>query len=81
MAKASRSEWQKAADFVRDIDDMLQYDRPSDEELGRFVKENIPPLFRVVFGYQVLLDNCCDPTEETLEFHPLINDALEHYSR
>ncbi|MCK4793049.1 MAG: hypothetical protein KAV87_55480 [Desulfobacteraceae bacterium] len=33
-------------------------------------KELSPGLMRVVFGYQVLLDNCCDKTADHLTLHP-----------
>ena len=31
---------------------------------------------RVVHGYQVLVDNCCDPNAETLEWKPEIAEKL-----
>ncbi len=33
--------------------------------------------FRVVYGCQVLIDNCCDPDADTLEFRPDIAKAME----
>jgi len=33
--------------------------------------------FRVVFGVDVLIDNCCDPDLDYLEFKPEIKSALE----
>ena len=33
--------------------------------------------FRVVFGCQILIDNCCDPDADTLEFRPDIAKAME----
>lgn len=29
-----------------------------------------PPYMRVVFGYETLVENCCDPIPTTLEFKP-----------
>lgn len=53
----------------------------SDERLGRFVREfwkrQGGDLFRVTFGYQVLVENCCDPNATTLEWKPDIAAKLE----
>jgi len=29
-----------------------------------------PPFMRVVFGYETLVNNCCDPSADTLEWKP-----------
>ena len=76
MQKASYSEWQAAANFVCALDDELGFSVMSDKDLGAWVR-NAPPLKRVVFGYQVLVDNCCDPNSTTLEFKAEIKDALD----
>lgn len=60
-------------------DDTL-LDEDSLEDLQRFykgVKELCPGLLRVVFGYQVLLDNCCDPAADTLEWKPELAEKLQ----
>ncbi len=33
--------------------------------------------FRVHFGYEVLYDNCCDPSFDHLEFKPWISKSIE----
>lgn len=32
---------------------------------------------RVVWASDVLIDNCCDPTEDYLKFHPFIDRAMD----
>ena len=49
----------------------------SDKDLGAWVRKSTPPMRRVVFGYQVLVDNCADPDLDYLEFNPRIKAALE----
>lgn len=36
-----------------------------------------PPLFRVVFGYQMLVDNCCDPDAHSLQYNAKLKRLLE----
>lgn len=77
MAKASDEEWQKVMDFANGLDERLNDQYTPDAELGRWVKENTPPLFRVVYGYRVLIDNCCDPKSDTLVFNQKFSELLQ----
>jgi hypothetical protein len=76
MAKASKEEWEKVMRFANELEEEIKYPEKSDKELGAWVR-NAPCLFRVVFGYQVLVDNCADPNLNHLEFKPEIKAALE----
>lgn len=83
VAKASKAEWEKVLAFVQELEEQIKYaalsDSKSDEELGKWIRESSPPFFRIVFGYQVLVDNCCDPAADTLEFKPEIKRAIENH--
>lgn len=79
VAKASREEWESVMSFANELDEEIKHPSKSDEELGAWVR-NAPCLFRVVFGYQVMVDNACDPTSDTLAFKPEIVAAMEAYS-
>lgn len=77
MAKASKAEWEQVMRWVNELEEEIQYPSKSNEELGAWVR-NAPCLFRVVFGYQVLVDNCADAALDYLEFNPTIKAALAH---
>jgi hypothetical protein len=92
MAKADPAGIKLVNEFVHDLESAVErgeypsgdIERPekdaSDERLGRFVREfwrrQRGDLFRVTFGYQVLVDNCCDPNATTLEWKPEIAARL-----
>jgi hypothetical protein len=75
MAKASKEEWESVMRFAQELEDEIKYPERTDEELGAWVRKS-PCLFRVVFGYQVLVDNCADPNLDHLDFKPEIKAAL-----
>jgi hypothetical protein len=81
MAKASKEEWEKVMRWVHDLDEELKYPTKDDKELGDWLRKTAPNLFRVVFGYQVLVDNACDPNADALEFKPEIVAAMEAYRK
>lgn len=51
-----------------DLDDL--------KKLVAQIRELCPGLMRVVFGFHVLVDNCCDPTSGTLAWKPELAAAL-----
>lgn len=56
------------------------YYEDDEEYLEKFYEECkrlAPGLMRVVFGYQVLLDTCCDKTLDHLDWHPEIKKLVE----
>ena len=76
MAKAPKDERESVMRFAQELEDEIKYRNMTDEELGAWVRK-APCLFRVVFGYQVLVDNCADPNLDYLDFKPEIKAALE----
>ncbi len=74
MAKASKEEWLRVLDFIQALENEVKYPEQEDEHLGAWVRKQADALagelFRVVFGYQVLVDNCCDPACDHLEHKP-----------
>ena len=49
------------------------FDPESTDDLKRFyneVQRLCPGLMRVTYGFQVLVDNACDPDADTLEWKP-----------
>lgn len=94
MAKASKEEIQACMDFANSLESLINYgvlhDAPdgtaedySDERLAEFVRTFCKrwSLFRVTFGYQVLVDNCCDPDEDTLEWRKDVAALIEKAER
>ncbi len=80
MAKAPKDEWESVMRFAQELEDEIKYRNMTDEELGAWVRK-APCLFRVVFGYQVLVDNCADPNLDYLDFKPEIKAALDGTQR
>ena len=76
MAKAPREEWEACMKFVHELEAEIKWPEKSDEELRAWLND-APCLFRVVFGYQVLVDNCADPASDYLDFKPEIKAAVE----
>ena len=56
QAKASEAEWQQLVDWFNGL-----------ESSG---KVQMVSWRRVVFGYAMLVENCCDPTKDFLEWKP-----------
>jgi len=79
MAKAPRGEWERVMKFAQELEHEIKYREKTNEQLGAWVRK-APPLFRVIFGYQVLVDNCCDPNEDILEFKPELRAIAESKS-
>lgn len=80
MAKADKQEWEAVMRFVNELEQEIKWQEKTDEELGAWVRK-APCLTRVVFGYQVLVDNCADPNLDHLDFKPEIKAAMEAYEK
>ena len=76
MAKASKEEWERVMKFTQELQEEIDYPSKSNSDFGLWVRNNMPPMTRTVFGYQVLVDNCCDPDSHTLEWKPEIAKAM-----
>ena len=79
VAKASREEQEQVLRFVQKLEDEIKYPEMSDTQLAEFVRETLDDLnlFRVAFGYMVLVDNCCDPSADALEWKPELKAVME----
>ncbi len=75
IAKASTEEQEEVFRFVQALEDEIKYRGMSDERLAAFVRK-APCMFRVAFGYQVLVDNVCDPASDCLAFRSDIATAI-----
>ena len=76
MAKADKTEWEAVMRFANELEEEIKYRHMTDEELGAWARK-APCLFRVVFGYQTLVDNCADPNLDYLDFNPEIKRVME----
>lgn len=83
QAKASEADIQAVLDFFDDVEQWIEYtERPDGvSSLGELVERAWlavgPAWRRVVFGYKLLLDNCCDPDAPTLEWRPDLKALLD----
>lgn len=70
------------------LNDKGEYEEPVEvlttEKLGELVLGKLSEVTRswsrVVYGCQTLIDNCCDPDADTLEWRPDIQKFLEEQS-
>ena len=79
-------EWQRFKDDWSEDEDFDPIIKHCEDEDGRFVYSYYFDYFqshishihmRVVFGYEVLVDNVCDPNLDYLEFKPEIKSLME----
>lgn len=85
MAKASPEEIQATIDLLNEIDRISHDDKYGNLDndkmalIGELVVRHQRrwSLARIVFGYQMLVDNCCDPAAATIEWRPDIKAAME----
>lgn len=77
----SMVEYDMVPDEKGEIIDPCGGNGPSDSQIGSYVRrwfeKNQSSLNRVVFGFDVLLDNCCDPDKTYLDWKPEIAAALK----
>ena len=88
MARASNEEIEATMDLAANLESLISYGCLSDgdesvdnldEEIAKLVRNHLRrwSLQRIVFGYQVLVDNCCDPDESALEWRKDIRVLVE----
>jgi hypothetical protein len=58
----------KASD--QEVEDLMRWLQKQDEEKFLHPELRPPAYARVVFGYQVLKDNCTDPAKDYLDWKP-----------
>ena len=79
-------EWQSFKDDWSEDEDFGHIIKHCEDEDGRFVYSYYFDYFqshishihmRIIFGYEVLVDNVCDPNLDYLEFKPEIKSLME----
>jgi len=80
MAKASADDLKRVRRFFQAIEEAMETGQGQDS-VGRLVREHWRGVDvaweRVLIGYAVLVDNCCDPNADTLEWRPDIEAAMK----
>jgi hypothetical protein len=80
-------EWEKFKEDWQEDEDFGSIIKHCEDDEGRFIYDyyfdyyrgNISHIhMRVVFGYEVLVDNVCDPDLDYLEFKPELKKLLEN---
>lgn len=76
--KAFKNDWEDTEDFnhiIKHCEDEYGF---SHEYYFDYYQSYISYIhMRIIFGYEVLVDNCCDPELDYLEFNKEIKEALE----
>jgi len=80
VAKASPEDVNQMRDFLSELEELLESD-VSTFEIGEFVSKNFDGrcgrhFQRVLFGFDTLVENACDPSLSYLEWKPEIKEAL-----
>lgn len=57
-----------------DIKMLSQYLLKNEQRSGKNSRQFPHGWRRVIMAAEVLIDNCCDPTEETLQFSPYLEE-------
>ena len=84
MGKAPKSELERIRRFFDELEE-INHESDDIEKLGEFIYSWLQsPNFsieRVLMGYQVLIDNACDPSLDYLDFKPEIKDAINAFEK
>lgn len=79
MARAPQEQIDALWKFLRKIDSLMD----AGESVQLFIDKNwrkVATVYeRILFGYQTLIENCCDQTQSTLEWKPEIEAAIVSY--
>jgi hypothetical protein len=82
-----KKEWESFKEDWSEDEDFQPIIKHCQDENGRFVypyyfdyfQSNISYIhMRIIFGYEVLIDNVCDPELDYLEFKPELKKLLEN---
>lgn len=84
MAKASEKDIENLREFLEIIEEYIEkaqmgvLDSEEEDILRNHIQENFPNGWRrVVSGYEVLFENCCDPTLDYLDFKPELKEKTQ----
>ena len=80
MARAYPEQIQAMREWFYALETMLESDADA-EDVGRFVQRSfgtkrIGEYERILFGYETMFENACDPSLSYLDFKPEIKAAL-----
>ena len=77
--KATSKEIETAKEFILELNAAIEEGIPNPEEFLDWLKYNYQAgkdTLKIINGYTILVDTCCDPSEELLEWKPEIKQAL-----
>ena len=77
--KATETEIKKAKEFILHLNAAIEEGIPESAEFLDWLKFNYQAgkdALKIINGYEILVDTCCDPTEKLLEWKPEIKAAL-----
>lgn len=77
MAKATEQDIEALKAFLEELEECEQWDAVAQVAIINRHINGIQGWRRVVEGYQVLLDHCCDPNQDVLEWKPEIKELME----
>jgi hypothetical protein len=82
MARAYPEQIQAMREWFNRIEELLDQAGDNHQEIGEFVEKTfaanrIDEYERILFGYETLIENACDPTLTYLEFKPEILAAMK----
>jgi hypothetical protein len=82
QARASQSQIDAFRQFLIELDEILDDPSKEIEDIGDFVKLNYRSRCgliwqKIIYGYETMFENACDPTAETLEWKPEIKAVLK----
>lgn len=80
-ARATQTDLDEMREFLFEIENMIADQSKDFEAIGRFVNGQFHArcgrhFQRVLFGYETLVDNACDPSLLYLDWKPEIKEAL-----
>ncbi|MBD2076362.1 hypothetical protein H6F86_21245 [Phormidium sp. FACHB-592] len=75
VAKATEANIQALIDFLNEIEEMVEGDDFTNAE--KLLRSRPIHWAKIIFGYQTLVENCCDPNLNYLEWKPEIKALLE----
>lgn len=80
-AKASPDDVDQMRDFLFELNDMVNNPENSIHDIGTFCHAHFNHkcgrhFQRVLFGYDTLIENACDPTLSYLDWKPEIKEAI-----
>jgi len=80
MAKASRKDISGMMRFMRLLDGLTEHEADSGK-IGNIVKHQFPKrcrgYYRVICGSEMLIENCCDPALNYLDWKPEIKEMMK----